>query len=99
MICCNITGAVRQPFVGPSRIPQSGATAMRWVRANLQVGAWCALFALAMQFALSFGHVHVPGTGKGSPALLAQMFAPVSASGDVPTKPDKPAKSIAHDQC
>ena len=31
---------------------------MKWVRANIGLGARAALFALAVQFALSFGHFH-----------------------------------------
>ena len=31
---------------------------MKWVRANIRLGARVALFALAIQFALSFGHFH-----------------------------------------
>jgi hypothetical protein len=73
---------------------------MRWVRSNLRFGAWCALFALAVQFALSFGHVHVRGVG-GTPALLALWTTPAPAAApDARAKPAKPAKSqIAHDQC
>ena len=33
---------------------------MHWVRTKLRFGAWCALFALAVQFTISFGHVHAP---------------------------------------
>jgi hypothetical protein len=74
---------------------------MRWIRANLRFGAWCALFALAVQFALSFGHVHLPGRVGGTPALLALLIAPSPAiAPDAAAKPAKPAKSqIAHDQC
>jgi hypothetical protein len=31
---------------------------MKRVRSNIKHGAWLALFALAIQFALSFGHFH-----------------------------------------
>ena len=31
---------------------------MKWVRANIGLGARVALFALAVQFTLSFGHFH-----------------------------------------
>jgi hypothetical protein len=34
---------------------------MRWFRGSARLNSWFALFALAMNFALSFGHVHVPG--------------------------------------
>jgi hypothetical protein len=73
---------------------------MRWVRANLRFGAWCAVLALALQFAISFGHVHVPGKAGGTPALLALVLAatPAIAPHDA-AKPEKPVKQIAHDQC
>ena len=32
---------------------------MRWFRARLRAGARLALFALTVQIALSFGHVHL----------------------------------------
>src|SRR5262245_20427468 len=70
---------------------------MHWVRTNLRFGAWCALLALALQFAVSFGHVHVLGSNKG---LLLQLLAPSSAGlAKAPSEPTKPAKPIAHDQC
>jgi hypothetical protein len=31
---------------------------MSWVRKNLRIGTWCALFALAVQLLVLFGHVH-----------------------------------------
>jgi hypothetical protein len=82
--------------VGYNITLHKGGTTMRWVRANLRFGAWCALLALAMQFALSFGHVHLPGTNKGTSALLVQLLAP---STTAPGDPAKPLKQIAHDQC
>jgi hypothetical protein len=59
------------------------------------------LFALAVQFALAFGHVHVAGTNKGAPSLLVQLLTPApSATPDDAAKPAKPAKSqTAHEQC
>jgi hypothetical protein len=32
---------------------------MRWIRRNRRIGAWAALFALAVQITLSFGHIHL----------------------------------------
>jgi hypothetical protein len=43
---------------------------MKWVRSNIRGGARLALFALAVQFALSFGHFH----------RLAALAAPVAQS-------------------
>jgi hypothetical protein len=46
---------------------------MRWFRTHIGLGSRLALFALAVQFVLSFGHVHVgkfaPATSQGAMAL------------------------------
>jgi hypothetical protein len=49
---------------------------MQWFRSN-SFGSWCALFALAVQLVLSFGHVHRGGTLRP----VAFSFAAVTASG------------------
>jgi hypothetical protein len=50
---------------------------MKWFRANIRGGSRLALFALAVQFALSFGHVHafaVPSSPVlNAGAVLAQL--------------------------
>jgi Protein of unknown function (DUF2946) len=46
---------------------------MRWVRDNIGQGSWLALVAIAINFALSFGHVHVIA-GHGSEGALAAML-------------------------
>jgi hypothetical protein len=76
-------------------------TAMRWVRSNLRFGAWCALFALTLQLALSFGHVHVAGFGSTQSTLLAGWTTQPSApSADAPAAPAKHVPNgLAHDQC
>ncbi len=45
---------------------------MRWFRANIRFGSRLALFALAVQIVLSFGHVHVSdlAAGTGPNALV-----------------------------
>jgi hypothetical protein len=55
--CYNITSAV-------SAADRGVFGDMKWVRSNIRDGAWLALIALALQVALSFGHVHgfVPRT-------------------------------------
>jgi hypothetical protein len=40
---------------------------MRWFRSNRRLGSRLALFALAIQFLLSFGHFH--GSAQAAPAL------------------------------
>jgi hypothetical protein len=56
---------------------------MRWIRGNRRIGAWAALFALAVQITLSFGHVHKLALPSRAPAHAAQWQA---ADGGTPTK-------------
>src|SRR5437588_7986116 len=49
---------------------------MKWFRSNIRQGSRLALFALAIQFALSFGHCH----GGGAQAAVAD--AKLSAQQD-----------------
>jgi Protein of unknown function (DUF2946) len=44
---------------------------MRWLRYDTRFGTWLALFALAIQFAVSFGHVHLAGIARTDPARVA----------------------------
>src|SRR5260370_7977226 len=41
---------------------------MKWFRSNIRYGSRLALFALAIQFLLSFGHFH--GSAQAAPALV-----------------------------
>jgi len=41
---------------------------MNWFRKHVKTGSWLALFALAIQFALSFGHFHGE-IARAAPAL------------------------------
>jgi hypothetical protein len=65
---------------------------MHWIRSNLRFGACCALFALALQFALSFGHMHAdagvlkfPRLGATGHLVVPAAIPDVSA---VPANPD-----------
>jgi hypothetical protein len=59
---------------------------MRWFRRHIGVGSRLALFALVVQLALSFAHVHVTDPGRTQAAAAA-----VSGSGHAPTpKSDGP---------
>ena len=42
---------------------------MRWFRSQGRASAWVALFALLLQFAVSFGHVHVDHARSPLPAV------------------------------
>jgi len=51
---------------------------MRWFRDHIRHGSWLALLALAINFALAFGHVHA-SDGAGSEragSLVAAIAAP-----------------------
>ena len=49
---------------------------MKWVRANIGLGARAALFALAVQFALSFGHFHAIATPTAPSIQSVQQQLP-----------------------
>ena len=61
---------------------------MRWFRPNVRVGAWCALVAMALQLALTFGHVHASVSSAASPRFTAQ--GTVQGPTDGPRVPLKP---------
>src|SRR5262245_50003075 len=60
---------------------------MRWFRANVRVGAWCALVAMALQLALTFGHVHGRTGPAASSLLTAQGLLAPTDGPRVPLKP------------
>ena len=71
---------------------------MGWFRSRSRLGSWLALFALAFQLALSFGHVHLDGgvRGFGHPPVVASVPAAIDATA-APAGKDKPA--LADDYC
>ena len=44
---------------------------MPWFRAKRSLSSYVSLFALALQLALSFGHVHLDELGLGNGAIAA----------------------------
>lgn len=48
---------------------------MRWIRSNIRGFTRLALFALAVQFAVTFGHVHLDGPGSAQAAAIDQTAA------------------------
>jgi len=75
---------------------------MRWFRSNIRAGSRIALFALAVQLVLSFGHVHLNGfksTALGLPLIGFSQSQP-STPPDAPAVPSKQKPSgLAHDFC
>lgn len=60
---------------------------MKWFRSNIKHGARLALFALAVQFALSFGHFH--GTAaQAAPAVQSSDVVAASAQQRSPSNHD-----------
>ena len=56
---------------------------MRWFRANRRIGGPLALFALALQFCLAFGHIHpedLYGNAKRPLTNAAEIALPASGS-------------------
>ena len=52
-----------------------GPRPMRWFRSNGSGVAWLAIFALACQFVLTFGHIHTGSVGVISAALAVRPIA------------------------
>jgi hypothetical protein len=64
---------------------------MGWFRDNIRQGSWAALIALAINFALSFGHVHAIG-GMGSGLSQVRLAAP--STSDDHDWPKHPADGV-----
>jgi hypothetical protein len=72
---------------------------MGWLRSNSGKFAWVAFFALACQFALTFGHLHLSNFGVFSAALTASA----DSTNDSTRAPSSPAQQaparLAQDFC
>jgi hypothetical protein len=67
----------------------------------MRFGAWCALFALAIQFTLSFGHAHrleISWPFGALPLSALSGHGPSAAMPDAPAIPIEPA-GPAFDYC
>jgi hypothetical protein len=71
---------------------------MGWFRSSRRAVAWLALFALACQLLLSFGHVHVGQLSGGSAAWAAAGSGNAPAAGP-PSSPRKNPIGLAGDFC
>jgi hypothetical protein len=72
---------------------------MSWFRSRSRVGSYLALFALAFQLALSFGHVHLEHMAPVSAGATA--LADALPSADEVNAPSNPAgrEDLADDCC
>jgi hypothetical protein len=58
---------------------------MKWFRSQIKHGSRLALFALAIQFVLSFGHFHAIATAQAAPAVQSSIAAADSADRQLPS--------------
>ncbi len=67
---------------------------MRWFRSNRAGGGWLALFALACQLVLAFGHVHLGNatSSLGSVYSAALSISAVAADDHAAANPSSPQK-------
>ena len=72
---------------------------MRWVRSRSKLGSYLALFALAFQLAVSFGHVHLDHITPVSADATALTSTQASADDlDAPSSPTG-REDVADDCC
>jgi hypothetical protein len=64
---------------------------MKWLRSNIRHGSRLALFALAIQFALAFGHFH-GGAAQAAPAIQSAAAPSDSSTSALPV-PDAVTQS------
>ena len=71
---------------------------MGWFRANRRGSGVLALLALAIQFAVAFGHIHLPNAAPVSPPVIT---ASITLDGDAagPVGKDHPAADVFCDVC
>ena len=67
---------------------------MNWFRRHIKTGSRLALFALAVQFALSFGHFH-PGAAQAAGFASTEAASPVQQSPSSPDRDRHPAETCA----
>jgi hypothetical protein len=70
---------------------------MRWFRSNGGGVAWLAIFALACQFVLAFGHIH--SGNVISAALAISADASDGSAGTPPSPAQKVPTGLAQDFC
>jgi len=72
---------------------------MRWFRSNGGGVAWLAIFALACQFVLTFGHVHTGSVSVVSAALAISADAADGSAGAPSSPAQKTPAGLAQDFC
>jgi hypothetical protein len=72
---------------------------MGWLRSNSGKFAWVAFFALACQFALTFGHLHLGNIGVISAALTAPTDSTNGSTGAPSSPAPQTPTRVAQDFC
>jgi hypothetical protein len=72
---------------------------MGWLRSNGGKFAWLAFFALACQFMLTFGHVHLGNAGAISTALPISADAAAGSAGAPSSPAQKTPAGLVRDFC
>jgi hypothetical protein len=67
MLYCNVGAAEMSWYPTQGRV-----SGMKWFRSNVKPGSRLALFTLAVQFVLSFGHFH-GGAAQAAPAIQSGL--------------------------
>jgi hypothetical protein len=72
---------------------------MRWFRSNGGRAAWLALFALACQFVLTFGHAHLGSVSVISSASAISADAAGGSAGEPSSPAQKTPTGLVRDFC
>jgi hypothetical protein len=80
-----------------SNTPVEVVAGMKWLRSNIKHGSRLALFALAVQLGLSFGHFH-SGAAQAAPAIQSSPAQSESSTTDPLPAPDAVTQSAQQQQ-
>jgi Protein of unknown function (DUF2946) len=75
-----------------------GGTGMNWFRANIKHGSRLALLALAIQFALSFGHFHAIAASEATAEFQSALSQGSASPNDVLVAADTAGQSAEQQQ-
>ena len=70
---------------------------MRWFRSHARLGSWLALSALALQVALSFGHIHHKDVLGQADASSGPVIAALAPEPDAQEPAAAPADRASHE--
>jgi hypothetical protein len=93
--CYNITLGGRRGFARTLAV-RGKAHVVNWFRKHLKHGSRLALFALAIQFALSFGHFHEAAAQPPRPGLTSANLAPAALDAASELQQQQPSDSDQH---